>query len=138
MLPPSGVVALSEPDPEMTAMLSRATVNVGLVWNPPLRPDPSRLDEWFLVGGHAGSQRPPSVPFFPEVHDSSQDRGRHLLLPETNLVAPPPSPPLMVELLWGTRASPRWSGRGHATVSNIPLCGVTRVSPHGPVSIRQV
>ncbi len=27
-LPPSGVVALSEPDPEMTAMLSRATENV--------------------------------------------------------------------------------------------------------------
>ncbi len=33
-LPPSGVVALSEPDPEMTAMLSRAAENVGLVWNP--------------------------------------------------------------------------------------------------------
>ncbi len=32
LLPPSGVVALSEPDPEMTAMLSRATENVGLVW----------------------------------------------------------------------------------------------------------
>ncbi len=31
-LPPSGVVALSEPDPEMTAMLSRAAENVGLVW----------------------------------------------------------------------------------------------------------
>ncbi len=41
---------------------------------------------------------------------SSQDRGRHLLLPETKLVAPPPSPPSMVGPLWGTRASPRWSG----------------------------
>ncbi len=30
-LPPSGVVALSEPDPEMTAMLSRADENVGFV-----------------------------------------------------------------------------------------------------------
>ncbi len=49
-LPPSGVVALSEPDPEMTAMLSRAAENVGLVWNPPPCPDPSRLDEWFLGG----------------------------------------------------------------------------------------
>ncbi len=69
-LPPSGVVALSEPDPEMTAMLSRAAENVGLVWNPPPRPDPSRLDEWFLGGGgHAGFQRPPPVPFFPEVHE---------------------------------------------------------------------
>ncbi len=68
-LPPSGVVVLSEPDPEMTAMLSRAAENVGLVWNPPPRPDPSRLDEWFLGGGRAGFQRPPPVPFFPEVHE---------------------------------------------------------------------
>ncbi len=68
-LPPSGVVALSEPDPEMTAMLSRAAENVGLVWNPPPHPDPSRLDKWFLGGGRAGSQRPPPVPFFPEVHE---------------------------------------------------------------------
>ncbi len=68
-LPPSGVVALSEPDPEMTAMLSRAAENVGLVWNPPPRPDPSRLDEWFLGGGRAGFQRPPPVPFFPELHE---------------------------------------------------------------------
>ncbi len=72
-LPPSGVVALSEPDPEMTAMLSRAAENVGLVWNPPPRPDPSRLDEWFLGGGGGGGsrcfQRPPPVPFFPEVHE---------------------------------------------------------------------
>ncbi len=65
-LPPSGVVALSEPDPEMTAMLSRAAENVGLVWNPPPRPDPSRLDEWFLGGGRAET---PPVPFFPEVHE---------------------------------------------------------------------
>ncbi len=33
-LPPSGVVVLSVPDPEMTAMLSWAAENVGLVWNP--------------------------------------------------------------------------------------------------------
>ncbi len=51
VLPPSGVIALSEPDPEMMAMLSRAAENVGLVWNPPPRPDPSRLDMWFLGGG---------------------------------------------------------------------------------------
>ncbi len=46
-------------------MLSRATENVGLVWNPPPRPDPLRLEEWFLGGGRAGSQ----VPLFPEVHE---------------------------------------------------------------------
>ncbi len=62
---PSGV-----PHPSrMTAMLSRAAENVGLVWNPPPRPDPSRLDEWFLGGGRAGSQCPPPVPLFPEVHE---------------------------------------------------------------------
>ncbi len=42
-----------------------AAENVGLVWNPPPHPDPSRLDVWFL----AGSQRSPPVPFFPEVHE---------------------------------------------------------------------
>ncbi len=138
-LPPSGVVALSEPDPEMTAMLSRAAENVGLVWNPPPRPDPSRLDEWFLGGGRAGSQRPPPVPFFPEVHEELTRSWKAPSLPETNLVAPPPSPPSMVGLLWGTRASPRWSGLWPCNCVQQPLppCGVIRVSPHGPVSIRQ-
>ncbi len=59
-LPPSGVVALFEPDPEMTAMLSRAAENVGLMWNPPPRPDPSRLAEWFLGGGSRWFSAPPS------------------------------------------------------------------------------
>ncbi len=68
-LSPSGVVALSEPDPEMTAMLSRAAENVRLMWNPPPCPDSSSLHDWFLGGGCAGSQCPPSVPFFPEVHE---------------------------------------------------------------------
>ncbi len=122
-LPPSGVVALSKPHPEMTAMLSRAAENVGLVWNPPPRPDPSRLDEWVLSAPlRCHSSR--------KCMRSSQVCGRHLLLPETNLVAPPPSPPSMVELLWGTRASPRWSGLwSHNCVQQpLPLCRVTRVS----------
>ncbi len=37
----------------MKAILSRAAENVGLVWNPSLRPDPSRLDEWFHGRGRA-------------------------------------------------------------------------------------
>ncbi len=71
---------------------------------------------------------------------SSQDCGRHLSLPETNLVAPPPSPPSTVEPLWGTRASPWWSGLWPCNCVQQPLppCGVTRVSPHGPVGISQV
>ncbi len=104
-LPASGVVALSEPDPEMMAMLSRAAENVGLMWNSSLR-----LDEWFLDGGRAGSQCPPPMLFSRKCTRSLQDRGRQLSLPETNLGAPPPSPPSMVEPLWGTRASPWWSG----------------------------
>ncbi len=134
-LPPSGVVALSEPDPEMTAMLSRAAENVGLVWNPPPRPDPSRLDEWFLGGGRA----PLRCHSFRKCMRSLQGHGRHLLLPEINLVAPPPSPPSMVEPLWGTRASPLWSGLWPCSCvqQSLPLCGVNRVSPHGPVSTRQ-
>ncbi len=70
---------------------------------------------------------------------SLQGHGRHLLLPEINLVAPPPSPPSMVEPLWGTRASPLWSGLWpcNCVQQSLPLCGVNRVSPHGPVSTRQ-
>ncbi len=140
-LPPSGVVALSELDPEMTAMLSRASENVRLVWNSPPRPDPSRLDEWFIGGCRAEVLSAPlRCHSSRKCMRSSQDRGRHLLLPETNLVAPPPSPPSMVEPLWGTRASPWWSGLWpcNCVQQTLPLCGVTRVSPHGPVSIRQV
>ncbi len=141
-LPPSGVVALSEPDPEMTVMLSRAAENVGLMWNPPPRPDPSRLDEWFLGGGSrwfSAALAPLRCHSFRKCMRSLQGHGRHLLLPEINLVAPPPSPPSMVEPLWGTRASPLWSGLWPCSCvqQSLPLCGVNRVSPHGPVSTRQ-
>ncbi len=85
-LPPSGVVALSEPDPEITAMLSWAAKNVGLMWNPPPHPDSWRLDEWFLGGGRAENILCHSW----KSMRSLQDRGRHLLLPETNLGVPPP------------------------------------------------
>ncbi len=54
----SGVVTLSEPDPEMTAMLSLAAENIGLVWNPPPHPNHSRLDVWFLFGGRAENPEP--------------------------------------------------------------------------------
>ncbi len=45
----------------------------------------------------------------------------------------------MVEPLWGTRASPLWSGLWpcNCVQQSLPLCGVNRVSPHGPVSTRQ-
>ncbi len=43
-LPPSGVVATAAPDPELTAMLARAAVSIGLEVNRPPSPKPSRLE----------------------------------------------------------------------------------------------
>ncbi len=67
-LPPSGRVVLPESDPELTAMLSRATESFGLHWRPPPSPDRTRLDDWFLRA-QADRWQPPPVPFFPEVHE---------------------------------------------------------------------
>ncbi len=44
-LPPSGRVALPKSDPELTAMLSRATESVGLYYRPKPSPERSRLDD---------------------------------------------------------------------------------------------
>ncbi len=68
-LPPSGVVATAAPDPELTAMLARAAVSIGLEVNRPPSPEPSRLDDWFLGAGRGSQPRPALVPFFPEVHE---------------------------------------------------------------------
>ncbi len=68
-LPPSGVVATAAPDPELTAMLARAAVSIGLEVNRPPSPEPSRLDDWFLGAGRGLKPRPAPVPFFPEVHE---------------------------------------------------------------------
>ncbi|XP_077069976.1 uncharacterized protein LOC143722468 [Siphateles boraxobius] len=68
-LSPSGSSMLPEPDPELSAMLKRAAEAVGLEWNPPPCPVQSRLDDWYLGAGRAGSQPAAPVPFFPEVHE---------------------------------------------------------------------
>ncbi len=68
-LPPSGVVATAAPDPELTAMLSRAAVSIGLEVNRPPSPEPSRLNDWFLGVGRGSQPRSTPVPFFPEVHE---------------------------------------------------------------------
>ncbi len=68
-LPPSGVVATAAPDTELTAMLARAAVSIGLEVNRPPSPEPSRLDDWFLGAGRSSQPRPAPVPFFPEVHE---------------------------------------------------------------------
>ncbi len=68
-LPPSGVVATAAPDPEVTAMLARVAVSIGLEVNRPPSPEPSRLDDWFLGAGRGSQPRPAPMPFFPEVHE---------------------------------------------------------------------
>ncbi len=68
-LPPSGVVATAAPDPELTAMLARAAVSIGLEVNRPPSPEPSRLNDWFLGAGRGSQPCPAPVPFFPEVHE---------------------------------------------------------------------
>ncbi len=75
---------------EMTAMLSRAAEMLGLEWRKPPCPKPSRLDDWFLRVACAGSQCPTLGASLPEVHEELTGHGRHLLLPETNLLTPPP------------------------------------------------
>ncbi len=89
---------MPESDLEVTAMLSRATERVGLEWRKPPCPEPSRLDDWFLGVACAGSQRPAPGASLPDVHEGLTGRGRHLLLPETDLLTPPPSPPSVVQL----------------------------------------
>ncbi len=62
-LPPSGDVATTAPDPELTPMLARTAVN-----RPP-SPEPSCLDDWFLGAGRDSQPCSAPVPFFPEVHE---------------------------------------------------------------------
>ncbi|XDV16040.1 hypothetical protein PO909_015922 [Leuciscus waleckii] len=69
VLPPSGVPALPESDPELTAMLSRAAAAIGLEWSPPPGPVRSRLDDWFLGAAADPRRRPTPMPFFPDVHE---------------------------------------------------------------------
>ncbi len=52
----------------------------------------------------------PSGAILPEVHEELTRLWKAPFTAGTNLGAPPPSLPLMVEPLWGTRASPQWSG----------------------------
>ncbi len=49
---------MHESDPEMMAMLSQTAEGVGLEWRPPLCPEPSRLDDWFLGVACTSSQHP--------------------------------------------------------------------------------
>ncbi len=54
-LPASGWSTVLDLDPEIVAMLAWAAERVRLKWRPPPCPEPSRLDDWFLVVARAGS-----------------------------------------------------------------------------------
>ncbi len=89
---------MPESELQLTTMLFRAAERVGLEWRKPTCPNPSRLDDWFLGVACAGSHRPATGASLPEVHGELTGRGWHLLLPETDLLTPPPSPPSVVQL----------------------------------------
>ncbi len=128
-LPPLGVVATAAPDPELTAMLARAAVSIGLEVNRPPSPEPSRLDDWFLGAG-------PRCLSSRRCMRSRRVRGWPLSRPEA---ARPPSPsslPSTAEWPGGTRAFPRWRERSRCTCAHEtpPLGGTVRVSRPRPVS----
>ncbi len=133
-LPPSGVVAA--PDLELTAMLARAAVSIGLEVNRPPSPELSRLDDWFLGAGHGSQPRSAPVPFFPEVHEELTKSWMAPFRPEAARPPPPSSLPSTVEWPGGTRAFPRWRERSRCTCAHEtpPLGGTVRVSRPRPVS----
>ncbi len=110
-LPPSGVVATAAPDPELTAMLARAAVSIGLEVNRPPSPEPSRLDDWFLGAGRALPQCLSSR----RCMRSWRVREWPLSRPEAARPPPPSSLPSMAEWPGGTRAFPRWRERSRCT-----------------------
>ncbi len=54
---------------QLTAMLARAAMSIGLEVNRLPSPEPSRLDDWFLGAGRGSQPRSAPVLFFPEVHE---------------------------------------------------------------------
>ncbi len=108
-LPPSGVVATAAPDPELTAMLVRAAVSLGLEVNRPPSPEPSRLDEW-TNGSSCLSYR--------RCMRSWRVRGWPLSRPEAARPCPPSSLPSTAEWPGGTRAFPRWRERSRCTCAH--------------------
>ncbi len=135
-LPPSGVVATAAPDPELTAMLARAAVSIGLEVNRPPSPEPLRLDDWFLGAGLFYNRALPRCLSSRRCMRSWRVRGWPLSRPEAARPPPPSSLPSMAEWPGGTRAFPRWRERSRCTCAHEtpPLGGTVRVSRPRPVS----
>ncbi len=100
-LPPSGVVATAAPDPELTAMLARAAVNIRLNVNRPPSPEPSWLDDWFPGAGRD------SQPRSWRCMRSWQSRGWPLSRPKAARLSPLSSLLSTAGLPGGMRAFPR-------------------------------
>lgn len=66
---PSGVVAQSESDEELAAMLAWAAANIRLEWNPPPSPEHLQPDDSYLGSEQDSQPRLAPVPFFSEVHE---------------------------------------------------------------------
>ncbi len=83
---------------------------------------------------------PPSGAILPEVHEELTRLWKAPFTARNKSGSSSPSPPSMVEPLWGTRASPLWSSLWPCNCDQqpLPLCGVIRVSPRGPVCTRKV
>ncbi len=128
-LPPSGVVATATPDPELTAMLARAAVSIGLEVNRPPSPEPSRLDDWFIGAGRGSQPRPAPVPFFPEVHEELTSSWMAPFTARSRSSASS-----VLTTLDGGVA--RWRERSRCTCAHEtpPLGGTVRVSRQRPVS----
>ncbi len=120
--PPSGVVATTAPDPELTAMLARAAVSIGLEVNRPPSPEPSRLDDWFLGAGRGSQPRPAPVPFFPEVHEELTSSWMAPFTARSRSSASSVLIPSMAEWPGGTRAFPQVerAGRGALVPTETP------------------
>ncbi len=112
--------------------LGKGAERVGLEWRPPPCPEPSRLNDWFLGVDCAGSQRPAPGASHPEVQGELAGHGRHFLLPETNLITPPPSPPSMVVQLGGIWGPPGRAVGCDAVVSLNPLYLAGQTMPPFP------
>ncbi len=111
-LPPSGVVATAAPDPELTAMLARAAVSIGLEVNRPPSPEPSRLDDWFLGAVPLVSRSGARCLSSRRCMRSWRVRGWPLSRPEAARPPPPSSLPSMAEWPGGTLYERRKSRRG--------------------------
>lgn len=77
------LVAHTESDSDMTAMLARAAAGIGLEWNPPPCLECSRLDDWFLGAARGLQQSSAPLPFFPEVHEEVQQLWKAPFTPQS-------------------------------------------------------